>query len=176
MKTILPVILIVTGYGKVFAQSGNELIALYIINLEKPASVEWPNSTSSFTIGIYGIDETSNNRVAKILSQKVQELNQSGKKWRFEYYHDIQEINNCHILFFPNEIPTSQTIHVINKIKGKPILTVANNISGFCEAGGIINFTLDSAKQFQINKNEALKANIKITPGLLMLSEIINTK
>lgn len=166
----------IAGCSRLFAQSGNELIAMYIINLEKPASVEWPNSTSSFTIGIYGIDENTNNRVAKILSQKVQELNQSGKKWRFEYYLNTQDINNCHILFFPNEIPTSQTIEVIKKTKGKPILTVANNISGFCEAGGIINFTLDSSKQFQINKNEALKANIKITPGLLMLSEIINTK
>ncbi len=65
---------------------------------------------------------------------------------------------------------------ILSKIKGLPILTVAES-SNFCQSGGIVNFILVKNKvRFEINVDAAKRTGMKISSKLLKLSKIIKER
>ncbi|MBI4645771.1 MAG: YfiR family protein [Bacteroidia bacterium] len=147
-----------------------EVKTAYIFNFSK--FIEWPDSAmpgndKPFIIGIFGDD-----RFTEIFPVVIADRQIKGKDWTIKVYKEPQEIN-CQIL-----IITSAEKNIVNNLlsllKNKPVLTIGDDIDNFCESGGIINFTLKHAnKQFEINNEAALRANLIISSKLLTLAKIV---
>jgi len=146
----------------------NELKAGYIINFSK--FVEWPTEYNNgpFIVGIYGPDPFE-----EFLGKMLETRKGAQRLWLIEHYNNISELKYCHILFI-TEAADKDLAEILKFSQDKAILTIGNSINGFCEKGGIINFTAkESAKRFQINQDSGLKVKLKIDSRLLSLSEII---
>jgi uncharacterized protein DUF4154 len=149
-----------------------EVKSAYLFNFTK--FVEWPqsafkNDDSPYIIGIY-----KNDGFGVVLNNTIRGRIVNGRKVIIKYFNNPQEIKDCHILFFP-KISKSELINVNRAIDRKPILTVGNGIEGFCETGGVINFSQQYSRyRFEINNDIALKARIKISSKLLVLAKIIS--
>lgn len=148
----------------------DELKAGYIINFSK--FIEWPqaNADGPFIVGIYGNDPFEN-----FLGKMLETRKGAQRLWLIEHYNTVSELKYCHILFI-TEANEKELTDILKYTRGKGILTIGNTINGFCEKGGIINFTpKDSPKRFQINQDEANKSKLKIDSRLLSLSDLIKT-
>lgn len=149
-----------------------EVKAAYIFNFTK--FIKWPdkafdNNSSPYVLGIYGNDPFGDILKNIILNRESQD-----RKWVVKYYSKPEQIQKCHILFISN-IQNSELKHIIDHVKTKPILTVGDEISLFCEQGGIINFSSgNTPKRFEINNTAASHAQLNISSKLLMLSKIIS--
>lgn len=167
----LAIILIATNIGKAQNYTEYELKGGYIFNF--PKFVHWEDAAQSqkhiFVIGLYGEDP-----IGIILDQIAELKNKSGKYWMINHYSTPEEIDDCKILFISG-ISNQEFIELMKQVKGKNILTVGDNIEGFCEHGGIINFlSQKSDKPFEINNQAAIKSKIKISPKLLRLAKLSN--
>lgn len=154
-----------------FAQySEYEIKAAYIFNFAK--FIQWPEEamqTDTLVLAIYKYDP-----FGIIIDKTMQGRKAQGKNWKIIRIDKIEEITKCHVLFISN-IGTYETMKLIEKTKNKPILTIGDEIIGFCEMGGIINFTPQfSSHQFEINNEVALIHKISISPKLLTLAKIIS--
>lgn len=149
-----------------------EVKSAYLFNYTK--FIKWPessfkNSTSPYIIGIYKDDG-----FGKILNKAIKGRDVNGRNVIIQYYNSINEVDFCHILFFPKLTRYELSI-ALKKLSNKPILTVGNNIEDFCESGGIINFTKQLARhRFEINNDAAVKSDIIISSKLLILAKIIS--
>ena len=66
---------------------------------------------------------------------------------------------------------------VIDACNDKAILVIGDVLEGFCQAGGLINFTPKSSKyRFEINHQVAQKSKLKISSKLLALARIISSE
>ena len=157
-------------FGQKFTEY--EVKSAYLFNFTK--FVEWPasafeNSNSPYVIGIY-----KNDGFGLVLNNTISGRQVNGRNVIIKYFDKPQEINDCHILFFP-KISKYELINVLKVLEKKPILTVGNGIEDFCETGGIINFSQQYSRyRFEINNDIALKAKIKISSKLLVLAKIIS--
>ncbi|HON18294.1 MAG TPA: YfiR family protein [Salinivirgaceae bacterium] len=148
-----------------------EVKAGYLYNFAR--FVTWPvsvfaDATTPIVIGIYG-----NPRSGEIIKATIRNNTIDGRPFVIKYYNKPNQIQQCHILFV-TEITRSQVIELIKEIKGKPILTVGDNIPEFCQLGGIVNFTQQySTKRFEINHQVAIKSDLIISSKLLTLAQIV---
>ncbi len=161
-----------------------EVKATYIYSFTKFIDV-WPSNVyaeKKFVIGLYG-----GTKIKKDLEKLLKNRKIRGKEWEIIYYPSISDFQNKKYkepdIIFVSEIRKDkiydmlfavQEIYNESSKKKKSILTIGDNLDGFCESGGMINFTpKNSKRQFQIN-NEAVKnAGFKISSKLLHLSKII---
>ncbi len=162
-----------------------EVKAAYIYSFTKFIDV-WPSNNvyaeKKFVIGLYG-----GTKIKKELEKLLKNRKIRGKEWEIIYYPSISDFQNKKYkepdIIFVSEIAKDkiydllfavQEIYNESSKKKKSILTIGDNLDGFCESGGMINFTpKNSKRQFQIN-NEAVKnAGFKISSKLLHLSKII---
>jgi hypothetical protein len=153
-----------------FAQySEYEIKAAYIFNFAK--FIEWPEESlqsDTLVLAIYKYDP-----FGIIIDKTMQGRKAQGKNWKIVRTNKVEDISQCHVLFISN-LGTYETMKLIEKTKNKPILTIGDEIIGFCEMGGVINFTPQfSAHQFEINNEVALSRRISISPKLLTLAKII---
>ena len=157
---------------KVYSQQYTEyeVRAAYLFNFAK--FVKWPesafeNETDPFVIGVFQ-DEDFEKTINKMLQSRT--LNE--RKVIVKTFMSMEELEKCHILYIP-EIKMSELLKIFEQMQKFSALTVGNSISNFCESGGMINFTRESAKRFEINNKSALRANLKISSKLLSLAKII---
>ena len=131
--------------------------------------VDWPSPAfpqpaSPIVIGILGEDPFRDALQNTIRDKTVDDhplvIKQLGSQ---------AEATNCHILF----ISTSEKprlAQILEGLKGSSVLTVGE-MERFTENGGMINFVLDGTKiRFQINKEAATSAGLKISSKLLSLA------
>ncbi|PIP80665.1 MAG: hypothetical protein COW84_03995 [Gammaproteobacteria bacterium CG22_combo_CG10-13_8_21_14_all_40_8] len=87
-----------------------------------------------------------------------------------------QQLFNCQILFFSEEVSDEDLLKVFASIKDRPILTVANK-EGFIDTGGMINLIqIENKKRFEVNLDSARTAGIIFSSKMLKLSHrIIDT-
>jgi len=86
----------------------------------------------------------------------------------------VDEITNCHILFI-NISDKNKLKAILEKLKGKNILTISD-ANGFAKLGGIARlYTKDDKINIQINLEAAKEENIIISSKLLKLAEIVQT-
>lgn len=148
-----------------------EVKAGYLYNFCK--FVSWPdttfaNNTSPIVVGIYGLD-----RFGEIIRRTIRNNTIGDRPIVIKYYNTPTQIKQCHILYI-GETQKSELIDLLRAVRNKAILTVGDNIEGFCHLGGIINFTPQySRTRFEINNNTAQKNNIIISSKLLSLAKII---
>lgn len=173
IKFLLTLIVGLSAYTYGYSQKYTEyeVKAAYLYNFVK--FVQWPTEAftspeAPFVIGIYGEDPFND-----ILSKAFEGRTLCGRKWIIKHYVKPEEIDDCHLLFV-SPVNKYELFYILNAIKKKPILTVGDKIDGFCEMGGIIDFTKQRAKyRFQINNGAAIRVGISISSKLLSLSEII---
>lgn len=90
-------------------------------------------------------------------------------RWLPGKLSSLAEATNCHIVFIStserNRLP-----EILLSLKGTSVLTVGE-MNHFAVSGGMINFVRKGNKiRFQINREEATKAGLKISSKLLSLA------
>lgn len=145
-----------------------EVKAAFIYNFLK--FIEFPDSSSdnsTVNLCILGDDP-----FGKALSP-VQSDGERDKKIIVKRYNNFTGQERCQILF----ICRSEKRHLsqlLNTIKGMSILTIGDT-EDFAKQGVIINFYIEEDKvRFEINKEAADKAGLKISSRLLSLARIIH--
>lgn len=84
---------------------------------------------------------------------------------------DLSAAETCQMLFIARSSPVPFR-NILDRVKDKPVLTVADT-EGFCEAGGGIKFLIAGNKvRFEINQSAAKRAGLKVSSQLLKLAII----
>ncbi|HWX18719.1 MAG TPA: YfiR family protein [Candidatus Binatia bacterium] len=144
-----------------------QIKAAFLFNFAK--FVEWPKTafagvTAPIVIGILG-ENPFHDDLARVTRNKtiddhplvIKELRSPG------------EAANCHILFISTS-EKKRLPEILGSLRGASVLTVGE-MDRFTEAGGMINFVLEGSKiRFQINKDAATSAGLKISSKLLSLA------
>ena len=144
--------------------------AVFLFNFAQV--VDWPaeafaDSGSTVTICVLGADPFGD-----FLDQTVRDERVGGRALQVRRYHNVDEINACHIVFISRSggSPPEETLA---GIKRRPILTVSD-IDGFAERGGIIAFVTDRQRiRLKINVLAAEAAHLTISSKLLRVAQII---
>ncbi|MBF0203467.1 MAG: YfiR family protein [Desulfamplus sp.] len=170
-------IVTVTPQAEAQEPSRQEIQAAMIIKFTD--FIEWPQesfaeNSEDFTIAVIG-----ENKYEGIFEPFTKRLFQD-KKLKIVYYKDIENIykdveniGKVQILIF-NISKKKKVKTLLDKLKGKPILTVGDSPE-FAEHGGIINFVKKANNKigFEINIESKDFSGIKISSHLLKLGKII---
>ena len=146
-----------------------QLKAVFLYNFAQ--FTEWPTNVfaddkSPIVIGIVGADPFD-----RVLQDTIRDENVGGHPLTVQHYLHATDIKPCHILF----ITQSEMRHadeILQAVKGKPVLTVADTDSA-STAGAMIRFVLVNNKvHFRINAEAAHAANISLSSKLLRVAEL----
>ncbi len=144
-----------------------EVKAAFIYNFLK--FIEWPESApsdSTINLCIIGDDPFGT------AINPVEGDSKSNKKILIKRYNKPTGLEGCKILFICRS-EKRQLSDILNAIKNMNVLTISDT-EGFAEQGVIINFYIQDNKiRFEINKNAADRAGLKISSRLLSLAKII---
>ncbi len=171
-----PIIILFLFTAKAQAQQYTEydLKAAYLYNFSK--FVSWPensfeNETSEFHIVVFG-----DSPITSVLFKAMAGREILGRHISIKVIYKIEDLQEAQILFVSKEMQT-QLKSTVSACNNKSILIVGDIIEGFCQSGGIINFTQKSSKfRFEINNQSAQKSNLKISSKLLSLARIISSE
>ena len=147
-----------------------EVKAAFLFNFAK--FVEWPqkvfvNNTEPIVIGIVGEDPFGDAFAAIVKEQTAQ-----GRKIEIRNYKVDEDCGGCHLLFVPRSVG-SQTRDILQRIRGRPILTVGES-EDFLRHGGNINFALvDKTVRFDINAKAAEQVGLKASSKLLAIARSV---
>lgn len=155
------------GPAQEFMPTEYQVKAAFLFNFAK--FIEWPprafaSVKSPLIIGILGENPFHDDLVQTIRNKTVDD-----HPVLIKQFYSASDATNCHILF----ISASERKHlpeIFNTLKGASVLTVSET-DRFTEKGGMINFVLEGTKiRFQINKNAATSAGLKISSKLMSLA------
>jgi hypothetical protein len=171
----LSVFFIVSGAILISAQISTreyQVKAVFIFNFTQ--FVEWPpqsfpTAQSPEVIGILG-EDPFNTYLEETISGEV--INKHPLV--IQHFNTVEEITNCHILFIG--ISDKKKLQVVlEKLKGKNILTIGDT-NEFAKLGGMVRlYTRDDKINIQINLEAAKAENLIISSKLLKLAEIVKT-
>jgi len=137
---------------------------LYIYQFLK--NVEWPKELLSgdLIVGVYG-DENVFQQLSKACTGKFI----GSHKLKVVRYISITEINDeCHFLYVAEN--KSAQVSAIAKKNSRNTLIIGNKV-GLLSSGAIINFIVkDKRLAFEINKTNAIKANLTFSELLSKLA------
>ena len=183
-RAIIVLIMTLSGANLMFgtpteSEMGSEyqVKAAFLYNFVK--FVDWPaksvpDGNEPMTIGIIGDDpfgkafEPLKNKLVKdkkIVLKRFKGLNELKQSSQ-----QIEDIKICHLLFVCRS-EKELFKEIINLVKDRPVLTIADT-EGFLESGGIINFLMEEKKiRFEINHTAAKQAKLRISSKLLRLAK-----
>ena len=142
--------------------------SLFIYNFTK--YIEWPveKEQGNFVIGVIGDYPT--------LIQELKTMAETRKKGsqtiEISILDGAQDINDCHILFVESG-KSNQLPEVINKIKGKNILLVADGLGLAKKGAGISFYDSESRQKMEINPQNVQKYQLKISSQLIALATVV---
>ncbi len=146
-----------------------QLKAAFIYNFAK--FIEWPLSSfqdegSPFIVGVLGKDPFGE-ALAVIQGKKV------GKRdIGVKHFDRLDSLGKCHILYI--SASEKDRLQKIFKMTEKWKVLTISDFSGFCQAGGNINFFIEEKRvRFEINLDSAQRNGLKISSQLLKLSKIV---
>jgi len=135
--------------------------------------VEWPadvvfNGSGPVRIGVFGSDPFGD-----LLPSDISEEDAGGVSYKVERISSSErEFSRFHILFVAETDP-DLVVDLLEKIRGKPVLTVGEGES-FISQGGMIAFMLENNRvRFLVNLKSAMRANLKISSKLLNLARFV---
>ena len=144
------------------------------IFIEKFTSyISWPENSkindTSEDIKIYVFGESDFYDVLKNIyaNRKI-----NGRDVIVKNIFDIDEVDDCHILFIPQcgKLKLQEILKITDK---KPILTISDT-RDYAETGVLINFTIVENKvHFEINRSSVEKSGLKFDFRLINIATII---
>ena len=132
---------------------------------------DWPldtiaDSPGTFNICLFG-DDTILEAFAGVNGKRIKKQRIVVKRIR-----RIQEIDTCNLLFVSGS-DRKILQKIFAAVEEKPVLTIGE-MSGFTEAGGIINLVKTKNRiKFEVNLNAAQQAGLKISSRILKLATIV---
>lgn len=134
--------------------------------------VEWPegsfaSSDEPLTICIVG-----NNLIEKELNKIVRAKQAGTRTIRVEGHASDSAFTDCHILFV-DESRSKRLATIIEKLRGKPTLTVGDE-SAFTKKGGVLRLYEKAGRlSIEINTDAAERASLRISSKLLSLAKLV---
>lgn len=137
-----------------------------------PLFVEWPDRAfaspqAPFVIGVLGRDPFGP-RLETVISNKIVR----GRSFTFHRLDRVEDVAaaRCHILFISRS-ERERVPEILLRLRNTPILTVGDT-PGFGAEGVMVNFFIrDRSVRFEINREAAAKAGLKLDSQLLSLGE-----
>jgi hypothetical protein len=155
------IVLHATVYGQL---STHKAHCLFVYNFTK--YIQWPDGAikDEFVIGVYG---RSNIREEL---EKMSALKKAGDKTiKVIEVNNIDKIAGVHILFIPEE-KSGQLSAILESIKGKPVLVVAERQGLIHKGAGISFFADENNLKFELNSNSIANQNLKVSKQLEALA------
>lgn len=146
--------------------------AVFLFNFSQ--FVEWPahcfpSAQSPAVIGILGKDP-----FGKYLEETISGETINKHPLVLKRFDNVEDIANCHILFI-NITDKDKLEQIIQKLKGKNILTVSDT-NDFSKLGGMVRlYTKNDKINIQVNLDETKSENLTVSSKLLKLAEIVKT-
>jgi hypothetical protein len=136
--------------------------------------VEWPAKAHATADGPYVIGILGSDGMGSALDEIVAGEQLNGRKIEARHFSNVSQALNCHVLFISSS-ESGRLPAILDKLKGKSILTVSD-MPDFAQRGGIIGFYDQDRKiRFQINIDAAQHAKLSISAKLLQLAQIVHT-
>jgi len=164
--------LMVLGLGSLPAKAQvsreYQLKAVFLYNFAQ--FTDWPENAfadekSPIVIGVLGTDP-----FGQALNETIQDETVRGRPLVVEHYRRADEIKTCHILFI-SQSEARRLDEIVKRLKGKPILTVADAESASSTAA-VIRFVVENNKvHFRINQDAARSANLTLSSRLLRVAD-----
>ncbi|MGI9274623.1 MAG: YfiR family protein [Endozoicomonas sp.] len=129
--------------------------------------ISWPNRKQVLTLCILGEGPIN------IELNRINRKNSMGRRLSITHKDPNAPFEKlCDALYIHST--DNQTINkVIDRLKGKPVLTISD-AKNFAEQGGVIGLTRKGSRiNFSINKSSANAANLTINSQLLGLAKIV---
>lgn len=131
--------------------------------------VEWPPRAfvddGNLRICTFGNDPFSGELESTVAGKQI-----GDRGMEVRHLRQSQEIASCHVLFI-GKAEVNETTALLGRLQHSPVLTVGET-DGFLSAGGIIRFCLEGNKvRFEINRQAAESAGLKISSRLLLLAK-----
>lgn len=129
--------------------------------------ITWPRKTQNLTICVLG-EGSINNEL-----HKINRKNTMGRRLSVTHKDSNAPFDKlCDALFMHN-IDNSTARSVLERLKGKPVLTISD-MRSFTEFGGMIGLSRSGKKiNFSINNTTATEAKLSISSKLLKLSKSV---
>jgi uncharacterized protein DUF4154 len=165
-------------FGNVFFTSAQiatreyQVKAAFVFNFTQ--FVEWPSQSfstpqSPAVIGILG-----NDPFGTYLEETITGETLNKHPLSIKHFTDVDDVTNCEVLFI-NISDKNKLQVIIEKLKGKNILTISD-VNAFTKLGGMVRlYTKDDKINIQINLEAVKEENLIISSKLLKLAEIIKT-
>lgn len=149
-----------------------EVKAVYLYHFSR--YVQWPQGEDSktFTIGVLG-ENPFGDYLIPLIGKKV-----DTKTVSVLSFSSIEEYRPCQILFVAGKEVASKSLlaQMMQQIAGDPVLVVAE-VPGAAEMGAALNFVFNgSTVRFEINRESARAAHLKINAKLLRLASRVVSK
>lgn len=147
-----------------------QLKAVFLFNFAQ--FVDWPErafgaADAPLVIGVLGQDP-----FGSYLDELVRGETINGHSLMVQRYDRPDGITNPHILFISRS-SADRMQHILDTLKGRPILTVGD-VDGFAGMGGMIRFVTDKNRiRLRINPEAAEAANLKLSSKLLRPADIV---
>lgn len=170
--------ILLIAYSSLFLSAQNastreyQVKAVFLFNFSQ--FVEWPANSfaspqSPAIIGILGKDPFGTYLEETIAGESINK-----HPLVIQRFNSVDEVTKCHILFI-NENDKGKLEQIIQKLKGKNILTISD-VNGFSKVGGMVRlYTKNDKINIQINLDEAKAENLVVSSKLLKLAEIVTS-
>jgi hypothetical protein len=155
------------GHAQEFRPTEYQVKAAFLFNFAK--FVEWPprafaSGTSPLVIGVLG-----ENPFHEDLAQTIRNKTIDNHRLEITEIRSLAQATNCHMLFISTS-EKERLPEIFKSLKGARVLTVGET-DRFIAAGGMINFVLQGTKiRFQINREAATSAGLRISSKLMSLA------
>lgn len=132
--------------------------------------VEWPpaafsDAKSPMVIGILGGNPFGDTLEKAVKNQKI-----NGHPVTIRRMTPFSNLKQCHVLFVNSSVKSRLPL-IFDSLAGGHTLTVSD-ADNFLAAGGMIQFTADNDKvRFEISREAAEKAGLKMNSQLLMMAK-----
>jgi hypothetical protein len=150
-----------------------QLKAAFVYNFAQ--FTDWPedvlaDTSQPFVIGVLGT-----NYFGSALEEVVRGETVRGHKLHVEYYHAVEEIRTCHILFI-GQSEDRRLEKILAALKGKPILTVSD-IDKSAIRGVMVRFLTENNKlRFRVNVDSLAASHLTMSSKLLRVAEVVSSE
>ncbi|MCD6117631.1 YfiR family protein [bacterium] len=157
------------AFANINKEVGHEekIKSVFIYNFTK--YIQWSNNDTSNTFKIAFIGDS---KIIIPLKEIAEKRTIGNKKIRIKHYHDIQDIDMCHILFI-SASEKGCLKNILQKVGHENILTISDS-KGFADKGVAINLVVVADKiKFEINSSALKRAGLHVSSQLLKLAILV---
>jgi hypothetical protein len=153
-----------------------ELKAIYLYNFLK--FVKWPDDACNLHEGrshrITVLGDSPFNQVLSVLQEKLKTNDKELHLTFYGPYRQDMELSPCCLLFI-TESERDNLPGILNQLKGKPVLTVADTDSFLNQGVMITLVSLKSKIRWEINRQPVNESRLKLSAKLLDIAvKVIN--